>query len=56
MAYLGFEDLPEKLVGNGIHTLENVLTLDAGFRILFETLVVWFEVIVRGLGNLYTSC
>ncbi|KAI0283123.1 hypothetical protein BGY98DRAFT_1113126, partial [Russula aff. rugulosa BPL654] len=23
MTYFGFEDLPEKLVGNGIHTLEN---------------------------------
>ncbi len=50
MAYLGFEDLPEKLAENGIHTLENVMTLQAGFRILFETLVIWFEAIVRGLG------
>ena len=46
---IGFEDLPKKLVGNGIHTLENVLTLQGGFRILFEILAVWFEAIVSGL-------
>ena len=51
-AYLGFEDLPEKLVGNGIHTLENVMTLEASFHIFFETLEIWFEVIVSGLGIL----
>ncbi len=49
MAYLGFEDLPEKLVGNGIHTLENVMTLEASFRIFFETLEIWFEAIVSRL-------
>ena len=36
MSYFGFEGLSENLVGNGIHTLENVFTLSAGFRILFE--------------------
>ena len=50
MKYFGFEDLPEKLVGNGIHALENVMTLDANFAYLFETLEVWFEAIVSGLG------
>ena len=49
MAYFGFEDLPEKLVGNGIHTLENVMTLEASFRIFFETLEIWFEAIVSRL-------
>jgi hypothetical protein len=50
MTYFGFEDLPDKLVGNGIHTLENVITLEASFRIFFETLEIWFEAIVGGLG------
>jgi hypothetical protein len=50
MTYFGFEDLPEKLAGNGIHTLENVLTLDANFSFFFETLEMWFEPIVSGLG------
>ncbi|KAI0283126.1 hypothetical protein BGY98DRAFT_911855 [Russula aff. rugulosa BPL654] len=31
MSYFGFEDLPDKLAGNGIHTLENVMTLDASY-------------------------
>jgi hypothetical protein len=50
MTYFGFEDLPEKLAGNGIHTLENVPTLEASFRFFFETLEMWFEAIVSGLG------
>ena len=50
MTYFGFEDLPDKLAGNGIHTLENVMTLDASYRIFFETLSMWFEAIVSGLG------
>jgi hypothetical protein len=50
MRYLGFDDLPEKLVGNGIHTLENVMTLDLNFCFFFETLEVWFEAIVSGVG------
>jgi hypothetical protein len=37
-SYFGFDDLPEKLVGNGIYALENVMTLDAGFGSLFEKL------------------
>jgi len=50
MTDFGFEDLPGKLAGNGIHTLENVMTLRTSFRILFETLEVWFEAVVSGLG------
>jgi hypothetical protein len=49
MPYFGFEDLHEKLVGNGIHTLENVIPLDYSFAYYFETLWVWFEAIVIGL-------
>ena len=51
MKYFGFEDLPEKLAGNGIHALENVLTLDASFEYMFETLQVWFEAIVSVLES-----
>jgi hypothetical protein len=50
MTYFGFEDLPEKLIGNGIHTLENVMTLDASFSFFFEVLEIWFEAIVSRLG------
>jgi hypothetical protein len=50
MRYFGFEDLPEKLVRNGIHTLENVITLDLNFHVFFEKLMVWFEAIVSGVG------
>jgi hypothetical protein len=49
MRYFGFEDLREKLVGNGIHTLENVVTLTLNFRFFFEVLEVWFEAIVSGV-------
>jgi hypothetical protein len=55
MTYLGFEDLFEKLVRNGIHTLENVITLDTNFAFFFEVLEIWFEAIVSGLG-IFTPC
>ena len=50
MSYFGFEHLRENLVGNGIHTLENILTLETSLRIFFEGLEIWFEAIVRGFG------
>ena len=50
MTYFGFEDLREKLVGNGIHTLENVMTLDASNCFLFQLLEIWFEAIVSRVG------
>jgi hypothetical protein len=50
MSYFGFEDLREKLVGNGIHTLENVMTLDLGRSLIFQRLALWFEAIVSGVG------
>ena len=50
MTDFGFGDLSEKLSGNGIHSLENVVTLDANFTALFEMLEVWLEAIVSGLG------
>ena len=49
MAYFGFEDLFEKLDRNGIHTLENVMTLNLNFRRMVEEFLVWFEAIVSGL-------
>jgi hypothetical protein len=42
----GYKDLPEKLNGAGIHSLDNVLTLDPYFRRLFDELQLWFEPIV----------
>jgi hypothetical protein len=54
MSYFGFEDLREKLVGNGIHTLENVVTLDASYCFLFRVLEIWFEAIVSGVGTFFT--
>ena len=50
MTYFGFEDLHEKLVGNGIHTLENVMTLCYDFSYFFQVLDIWFEAIVSGVG------
>lgn len=55
MTYLGFEDLPKKLAGNGIHSLENVMTLDLNTSYFFETLEIWFEAIVSGVG-IITPC
>ena len=55
MTDFGFGDLPGKLVGNGIHTLENVMTLCTSFRIFFETLEVWLEAVVSGLVDLEYS-
>ena len=52
MEYFGFEDLPQKLVGNRIHELENVMTLDYTFATWFETLEVCLEPIVSGPGIL----
>ena len=54
MTNFGFGDLSEKLSGNGIHSLENVVTLDANFSAHFEKLEVWLEAIVSGLG-IYTT-
>jgi hypothetical protein len=49
MSYFGFEDLREQLAGNGIHTLENVMTLDLSFGFFFQILEIWFEAIVSGV-------
>ena len=50
MTYFGFEDLFEKLVVNGIHNLENVVTLHTVLAYFFKTLAIWFEVVVSGPG------
>jgi len=54
MSSLGFGDLREKLVGNGIHSLENVITLDRSICSLFRELEIWFEAIVSGVGIFIT--
>ena len=46
MECFGYKDLPEKLNGAGIHSLDNVMTLDISFRRLFDDLRLWFEAIV----------
>jgi hypothetical protein len=46
MVSFGYKDLPEKLNGAGIHSLDNLLTLDPFFRRLFDELKLWFEAIV----------
>jgi len=42
----GYEDLPEKLNGAGIHGLDNVITLDPGIHDWFDRLEIWFEAVV----------
>ena len=49
MSRFGYEDLPDKLSGAGIHSLDNVLTLDISIRSLFDKLQLWFEAVVSGL-------
>ena len=46
MECFGYKDLPGKLNGAGIHSLDNVMTLDPLFRRLFDELKLWFEPIV----------
>lgn len=46
MECFGFKDLPEQLDGAGIHSLDNVITLDLILRRLFDELKLWFEAIV----------
>jgi hypothetical protein len=52
----GYEDLPERLNGNGIHNLDNVMMLDLGIHDFFDRLEIWFEAVVSDfefLGPLY---
>jgi hypothetical protein len=54
MKNFGYETLPEKLTGDGIHALDNVITLSRDMSIFFNMLIMWFEAIVSDLTSLYT--
>ncbi|KAF9233123.1 hypothetical protein BU15DRAFT_54322 [Melanogaster broomeanus] len=44
MTRFGYGDLPRKLNGNNVHSLENILTLEGGtIHEHFDTLQLWFE-------------
>jgi len=50
------EELHEKLNGNEIHRLENILTLEQGVHTAFDDLSLWFELVAVCLTLLlYTS-
>jgi hypothetical protein len=49
MRRFGYEDLPEKLHGAGIHSLDNLMTLEYNIQIWFDELKLWFEAVVCGL-------
>jgi hypothetical protein len=42
----GYEGLPERLNGDGIHSLDNVMTLDPTIHDWFDRLEIWFEAVV----------
>jgi len=45
----GYEDLPEKLNGVGVHSLDNITTLDYTIHSWFDELQLWPDAEVRGL-------
>ena len=55
MRNFGYKDLPAKLNGTGIHSLDNVMTLDYTVHTLFDNLQLWFEGIVRDL-DIFSPC
>lgn len=42
----GYEELPERLKGNVIRSLDNVMTLDLSVHNWFDRLELWFEAVV----------
>ncbi|KAH9072293.1 hypothetical protein EDB83DRAFT_2220311, partial [Lactarius deliciosus] len=42
----GYEDLLDKLKGNGIHSLDNVMTLGMEIHHWFNQLKIWFEAVI----------
>jgi hypothetical protein len=46
MQCFGYEDLPKTLNGAGVHSLDNVMTLDPTIHGLFDNLGLWFEGLV----------
>ncbi|KAH9031324.1 hypothetical protein EDB85DRAFT_2089767 [Lactarius pseudohatsudake] len=49
----GYKDLPDKLTGKKIYSLDNVMTLELNMRDSFDQLDMWFEA-VKGSPNTYT--
>jgi len=49
MRCFGYEDLPEKLNGAGVHRLDNITTLDHTIHSWFDELQLWLDAEVRGL-------
>ena len=49
MRCFGYEDLPEKLNGAGVHSLDNIMTLGHTIHGWFDELQLWSEAVVRGL-------
>ena len=45
----GYDDIPEKLKGAGIHSLDNIMTLEPNIHSWFDKLQLWFEAVVSGL-------
>ena len=58
MRCFGYEDLPEKLKGAGVHSLDNIMTLQLDIHSWFDQLQVWFEAVVSGLQFVspYAEC
>jgi len=55
MECFGYEDLPKKLNGTGIHSLDNIMTLEINIHSWFDELLLWFEA-VDGEENTYKIC
>lgn len=47
MQRMGGADIVAELNGDGVHRLENVMTMEVGLHILFDCLALWFEATVR---------
>jgi hypothetical protein len=47
----GYKDLPDRLCGDGIHSLDNVMTLEYDIHAWFDELKLWFEAVVSGLQS-----
>ena len=43
---MGAINVANELNGDGVHHLENVMTLDVGIHMLFDSLSIWFEAMV----------
>ncbi|KAH9175892.1 hypothetical protein EDB89DRAFT_1903406 [Lactarius sanguifluus] len=50
----GYEDLPDKLTGKKIHSLDNVMTLELNMHDSFDQLKMWFEAVARAFSLLTT--